>query len=554
MSSSKEKTGGFLLHGGILAAASILVRLIGMIYRIPMVNIIGSEGSGYYANAYSVYNILLLLSSYSLPLSVSKMVSARLTVHKWNETKRVLVTAIVFAGAVGFLFALITFFSADFFCSVIIRSPKSALALKCLAPTVLIMAFLGVLRGFFQGHETMVPTAVSQILEQIVNAFVSVGMAAILFHAGAEVYLEGTAEPLSASFGAAGGTIGTGLGALTALVFFVVLYVKYRPGFLARASKDRSKNPAPYGKLLHILTMTAVPVILSTAVFNAVELIDASFFNNAMAIRGMEEKAYSAVWGDYNNAFLLLIHLPVAVASAIGSALVPSLSAAYARHDHDTVRRKTALAIRVTLLFSIPVALGEMAIGGNLASLLFSGLGEQAPLFLTAGGFSVIAFSMSTVTNAILQGINRMKIPVIHAVISLVGHAALTALILFVFRADIFAVIILYTVFGTAIAVLNLVVIARLTGFVLKPVRSILFPFVASFFMVLICLLVSFLFSRVLSGRLLHFVIVFVSLIFGGAVYLLLVILFGCVSKKMLSELPGGTKIAAILKKLRLIR
>ncbi|MBR4768955.1 MAG: polysaccharide biosynthesis protein, partial [Lachnospiraceae bacterium] len=495
MSSSKEKTGGFLLHGGILAAASIIVRLIGMIYRIPMVNIIGSEGSGYYANAYSIYNILLLLSSYSLPLSVSKMVSARLTVHKWKETKRVFVTAIVFAGTVGILFSLITLFGADFFCSVIIKSPKSALALKCLAPTVLVMSFLGVLRGFFQGHETMIPTALSQILEQIVNAFVSVGMAAILFHAGMEAVVDGTAEKLAASFGAAGGTIGTGAGALTALVFFIILYVKYRPGFLSRAAKDKRKNPAPYGKLLHILTMTAVPVILSTAVFNAVELIDAALFNNAMAVRGIEERVYTSTWGDYNNAFLLLIHLPVAVSSAIGSALVPSLSAAYARHDHDTVRQKTSLAIRVTLLFAIPVALGEMAIGGSLAKLLFSGLGDQAPLFLTVGGFSVIAFSLSTVTNAILQGINRMKIPVVHAFLSLVGHAGLAALLLFVFKADIFAVIVSYMLFGTAIAVMNLIVTMRLTGFSLKPVRSILFPFVASFFMVLICLLISFLFS-----------------------------------------------------------
>ncbi len=136
MASRGKKENNFLVHGGILAAASIFVRLIGMIYRIPMVNIIGSKGNAYYSSAFSVYNILLLLSSYSLPLSVSKMVSSRMAKGKLRETGRVMTVAMVFALFSGALFGLVTYFGADFFCDRVLNSPASAIALKWMAPTI----------------------------------------------------------------------------------------------------------------------------------------------------------------------------------------------------------------------------------------------------------------------------------------------------------------------------------------------------------------------------------------------------------------------------------
>lgn len=283
MSESTEKNSKFLLQGGILALAGLLVRFIGMIYRIPMVNIIGSEGNGYYSNAYSVYNILLLLSSYSLPLAVSKMVSARVALKKWKETWKIMVVALIFAAVIGTLFGCITFFGADFFCRTILKSPLSSIALKWLAPTVAIVAFLGVLRGFFQGLQTMVPTAVSQIIEQIINAIFSVLMAFLLAKHGANLVAQGGESGLRAAWGAAGGTIGTGAGAAAALAFLILIFVKYMPTMKKRVSHDPSQKVNGYGKLLKILTLTAVPVILATATYNAIDIIDSSLFNHAMS-------------------------------------------------------------------------------------------------------------------------------------------------------------------------------------------------------------------------------------------------------------------------------
>ena len=148
----KSKGPNFIIQGSILAAAGIIVRLIGMFYRIPLANYIGDEGNGYYSAAYNIYSILLILSSYSMPVAVSKMVSARLARHQYRNSMKILKIALFYSTLAGSLGFCALWFGADFFANYVIRMPFSAYALKVLAPTIWIMAYLGVLRGFFQGH------------------------------------------------------------------------------------------------------------------------------------------------------------------------------------------------------------------------------------------------------------------------------------------------------------------------------------------------------------------------------------------------------------------
>ena len=518
---NKTKSNTFLAHGGILALASILVRFIGMIYRIPMVNIIGSEGNGYYSTAYSVYNILLLLSSYSLPLAVSKLVSARTAVGKWKETKRILIAAFVFAAAVGLTFALITLFLADFFCTKIMGSPRAAIALKWLAPTVFIMAVLGVLRGFFQGLQTMIPTAVSQILEQIANAFVSVGMAAALFQYGTEVTLKTGDQTFAPAWGAAGGTIGTGAGAFVALAFCAMLFFLFRGRFNSSVNRDKNAKVRPYGRIMKRIGYTV--------------------------------SEYTSVWGDYNSAFMILIHLPVAFASAIASALVPSLSAAYAEEDRKLVLQKISVTLRTVLLIALPFSFGMMAVGGNLAKLLFPTISADAERYLIIGGFAVLFYSLATVTNAILQGLNRLDKPVIHNLISLLVHVLLMFFFVYVLKLEITGVIIAYMLFGLVTTALNLWSIYKITGYLPEPMQSVLLPVGASFAVVLVCLLVSFVVSRFAHGKAGNLLIVLFAFILGFIVYIILIFRMNCVTKADLLELPAGKKIVRMLKKVRLV-
>ena len=219
----KKKENSFLMQGTILAAAAIITKIIGLAYRIPLTNILGEEGNGYYGVVFQVYNLALMLTSYSMPMAVSKLVSERLAKRQYKNAQRVFRSAMTIAVIAGGAATLIVFFGAGFIGSKILKMELSVYALRTLSPCILIVAFIGVFRGYFQGHRTMIPTAVSQILEQIVNAVFSIIGAYFLFKIGLGMAEGAKSESYGAALSAAGGTIGTVAGALTALVFLVLL-------------------------------------------------------------------------------------------------------------------------------------------------------------------------------------------------------------------------------------------------------------------------------------------------------------------------------------------
>ena len=164
MGSGQKKNNNFLVQGMILAFAGILTRLIGIAYRIPVNNILGDEGQGFYGCAFSIYNIALLLTSYSRPLAVSKLVASRIAKGEHKNAQRILKGALLFAVVVGALVGILVYAFSDFIAGTVMSLNLSAYALRILAPGLFIVAIMGVLRGYFQGMGTMIPTALSQIV------------------------------------------------------------------------------------------------------------------------------------------------------------------------------------------------------------------------------------------------------------------------------------------------------------------------------------------------------------------------------------------------------
>ena len=187
MGKSKNNGTNFLVQGSILAVASIISRIIGLVYRIPLNNILGDVGISYYACAFDVYNVILIISSYSLPQAVSKTVSAKAAKGQYRSVYQVLKGALLFALVSGIVASLVVFFGAEFFTGTLLKTPYSVFALKILGPALVVVAVLGVLRGFFQGLGTMMPSAISQIIEQIVNAIISVWAAYVLYRYGTKI-------------------------------------------------------------------------------------------------------------------------------------------------------------------------------------------------------------------------------------------------------------------------------------------------------------------------------------------------------------------------------
>lgn len=546
-SARKKNSSNFVLQGGILAAAGLIVRLIGMVYRIPLINIIGDEGNGYYTAAFNIYSILLIVSSYSLPTAVSKMISTCQVKGEYKNSMRILKAALVYGTIVGALGAGALWFGADFFASML-EMPYASYALKTLAPTILIIAYLGVLRGYFQGLGTMVPTAVSQILEQIVNAVISIVAAYKLYEYGLKVNLVHDGTEYAYAYGASGGTIGTGAGAVAALLFFLVLAWGYRPVMRRQARRDKSRQVKSYTELSWMLFMTVFPIVLSSTIYNISSVVDNVLFGQGMEKLGMADQIAS-VWGVFGKYHLLFM-IPVAISNALSSSLIPSIARAVAAKDSAQVVNKVAVVIRCSMIIAIPASVGLTVLAGPVNKLLFGAEMDSLLVKLTAAGaFAVLFFSLSTVTNAVLQGINRLKLPVVHSAVALVIHVAVLWVMLTGLQWGIYSVVFSNMIFALIVCVLNNLAIGRALNYRQEMKKTFVIPLIASAVMGAAAFGVYKGVYLVVKSNLLG---TLVSILAAVLVYGVLLIKLGCIDEAELYEMPAGRKLVRLARKLRL--
>ena len=455
----KNKSNNFLVHGAILAVAGILVRLIGLAYRVPLLRVIGSKGMGYYSTAYNVYAIVLLVSSYSLPLAVSKMVSVRILKNEYKNANKILRVSLIYATIVGGIGSIVVFFGANFFASSLFKMPLAKYALQSLAPTIWIMAYLGVLRGYFQGHSNMIPTAVSQIFEQIINALVSVGAAYYLCEMALR---QAKSEEVKASYGAAGSTIGTGAGTVIALAVMLIFFFITAKDRRKKIEEDRTVKRESFSTITGILIMTVIPVIASTAIYNINSVLDGMIFGQSMEALGLKDET-SRLYGIYTSGYLVLTNVPVAISNAMSSSLIPTISRSWSRNDMEDVNLKISTAVRFASVVSFPSAVGLAVISLPVMNILFKTSDDAmlAAYIMILGSSVVVLYSVSTVTNAILQGTNNMHWPVINAFISLILHSLALLILLLKFRLNVVGMVLGNMMFALLMCIFNAISIKR---------------------------------------------------------------------------------------------
>lgn len=545
----KKNNNSFLIQGVILAVAGIITRLIGIAYRIPVNNILGDEGQGFYGCAFSIYNIALLLTSYSLPLAVSKLVSARISTKEYKNASRILKGAFVFAAVVGALVGIIVYLGSNFIAGNIMSLKLSAYALRVLAPGLFIVAIMGVLRGFFQGMGTMVPTAVSQIVEQIVNAIVSIIGASYLLEMGKKAAEAETNPSLPFAYGAAGGTLGTLLGAVSGLLFLLVVLKAFYPKFQRRLRKDHTTAVESYQDIAKILMLTIAPVILSTAIYNISETLDQGIFSNIMISQGYTEREIAGYLGMFTGKYNTLINIPLAIANALGASLIPSLTATVASGTRKEIHGKINMVIRFTMIIAIPCFVGFLVLPSEILSLLYTGEIAIPAKMLQLGSITVVFYCLSTVTNAILQGVNKMTTPVKHGAISLGIHLAALFIMLKVMKWGIYAVVGGNIVFSLSMCILNARELSRATKYRQEYKKTFLIPFEAATLMGVFAYAANQLMIRLLPDK----ISTILACMIAAAFYGVALIGLGGLTAEEIEAFPMGTKLHKILRKMRLM-
>lgn len=553
MGKQHEKSStSFLVQGSILAIASIVSRIIGLIYRVPLLNIIGDTGSNYYGTAFKIYNILLIISSYSLPLAVSKLVSANYTRGRRRNVYRILKCALVFAFGSGSIAAVTLYFGADFITASVMKTPLSIFAVQVLIPVLLIVAILGVMRGFFQGLGTMMPSATSQILEQIANAIVSVWAAYVLTSYGARAgALLGNEKEYAAAYGAAGGTLGTAAGALVALLFCTFVLVTYLKNFKKKMNKERPGNVDSYGSIIHILIITVMPVLLSSTIYNCNSIIDEAVYKHISAYQGYSAAQYGDWNGIYSGKYTTLINIPISIASSLAASSVPALTAAYAAGKRQDARRQMGTATRFIMVIAFPCAVGMSVLASPILQLIFKDSSDVAAGILRTGSISILFFAMSTLSNGLLQGINRMKEPIKNALIALVLHLFVLAGLMLLFDLNIYAMVIGNAFFGFLMCILNARSLRRYSGYRQEIKRTFIIPGIASAVMGVIVWLV---YKGVIYVFRINAVATILAIIIGAAVYGALLLLLGGLREQELLRFPKGHVIASFARKMHLLR
>ena len=540
-----QKQNSFFGGAAILAAGILIVKLIGMFYKIPLINIIGEAGAADFNNAYNIYAVLLTVSTAGLPVAVSKLVSEANALDRRNLVRRTFRLALVLFLALGLVSFLVMFFRADALAGMM-NDSKAAAGIQALAPAVVCVGCLAALRGYSQGHSNMAPTSVSQIIEALCKLVVGLGLAFWLVKQGKDP-----------DVAAAGAITGVTVGTVVALVYMVLDF------FLSRGREDThgTDRPDSAGSILANILKIAVPITLSSSMVGIVTVIDSSLVQGQLqSALDLTEKASRTLYGNYSGA-LNIYNLPTSLMAAITASVIPAVSAALARRDRRGAARITGSALRITALLSFPMGVGLFVLGTPIIRLLFPKLNVAVagPLLSTLG-IATPFVCMVLVCNSVLQAHGFINLPVIvmvlGGIVKIVNNYNLVGAI-GIAGAPVGNIL----CFGLAL-VLDLVVITRVIPNRPRLLPIFVKPAIASAIMGGAAWAVYGLLSRVLTAeqvneagetirvvsRMGNALGIFLAIAVAGVVYLVLVVAIRAISKDDLALMPKGDKLARLLR------
>lgn len=540
-----KKKNTFVFQAGILAAAGMLVKVISLIYRSPLLSIIGIEGNGYYTAAINIYTIILLISSYSIPSAISKVIAQRLAFKEYRNAQKVFVCALLYVLIVGGIASILTFVGAPY---LVWKNPNAVVALRVLSPTIFFSGFLGVFRGFFQAHGSMLHTSISQVLEQILNASVSIGAAKLLISLASEDDLTGRAI-----YGSAGSALGTGAGVLIGLLFMFGMY-RLNSGIIKkRVERDRSRHEETYQEIFKVIFTIVTPFILSTFIYNCTTAVNMTIYSHAMVdFKKVDAVLASNHYGIFATQAVAVVNIPVAIASAMSSAIIPNVAASYVRGTLAQTRKQVERAVQMTMLIAIPAAVGMAVLPKPIMQFIFP---QKESLDIASGllaalAVTIVLYGLSTLTNAILQGTGKVNTPVIHAVIALVIQVAgLIALLLYT-NLDLYALAMANIIYSLVMCVLNQFSVRKHLDYRMDVMKLFIKPSFAAAVMGAAAF-------GIYHGLMLLLPVSRVALLVaigvGVCVYAAVLLLIGGVEEEELLAFPKGRMLVAVAKKLHLL-
>ena len=525
--SEGKRRGPSLLSGVlVLSVASLSVKIIGLLFKIPLSHLLGDEGMGYFNSAYTIYGWLYVIATAGLPIALSILISDASERGDEDRVHRIFRSAMLtlfFVGALGSLVMLV--FSGTL--ARLIGSEGSRAAIFAIAPTLLFVSLSGGIRGYFQGRRQMLPTAISQLLE-------AVGKLAFGMFFGSYAAKRGESVDIIAAYAILGVTVAT----LLASVYLWVLMCfegRIAPQMRCVASRSNERG-SELGALLRI----ALPITVSASVASLTNLIDLTFLMNLLPKAGYSVKEATALFGNYSTLVVPVSHIPAILISPIASSLVPYLSAELAKGNRRRAADLSSAALRFASIITLPAMAIFALFGEKILSLVFdpTSAGIAAPI-LAALSPSIFFFGVSSVTGAILEANGKCTL----TLRSMSVGAAVKLIVGFLLIArpgfGIYGAVIGSVACYATASVLNLMEIRRVIG----ALPSIFDFFAKPFLAVALSALLSVLFLKWMRPHLFGAPLTLALLSFIGCTYLVLLHLFRAILPEDLAHLPFISKL-----------
>ena len=449
MKKKKSFVGGAM----ILGAVGILIKVLGAAFRIPLGNIIGDDGMGYYQTAYPIYVLFLTIATAGIPTAVSRMVAERYAQDKPYEAYRVFRTSSKLLFATGLISASILFFGAGAITS-FIKEPDAIYCMRAIAPALIFVPLMGSYRGFFQGRQDMRPTAISQFVEQFFRVAFGLSLTVILLDKGLPV-------------AAAGASSGATFGGLFGFIAILFIYLKNKKNIDAEISTISHEAEESSSSIIKTIIMIAVPITIGASIMPIITSIDTVVVKSRLMTLGYSSDEARALYGQLTGMAQPIINLPQVLTQAVSMSLVPVIASSYKRGDSEFMKENIVLSIRYAMIVAMPCAFGMMFRAGPIMKLLYprqpeAALGASNCLEILAIG--VVFLSIVHATTGTLQGIGKQHVPVINLCIGAVCKVFLTIALTGVQALNIRGAAI-GTVFAYGMAAaLNLLAVKRYTG------------------------------------------------------------------------------------------
>lgn len=537
----QRKKQNFIQGAVILMIASLVVKVIGAFFQIPLQNMIGGESSpafGLFSAAYRIYTAMLVISTVGLPAALSKMVAEATACGREREVRRIVRVAAGIFVPVGVLATVVLFFGADTFAGWI-KNPDARLAVMAIAPSVAMVAILSVFRGYYQGRANMVPTAVSQVIEAMGKLFAGLGLAYYAKQMGLD-------DPMVAALTVLGVTLGEVVAAGYMLVQAGITRRRSEPVHLL------SDAVRPTRELAKTLLSLSIPITISSAVMSLTDLIDVALISARLQSPavGMTAEAATTAYGIYTGNAVNFFNLPQTLITALAVSVLPTIASARAAQNFTKVSKTMATAMRLTMIITLPAGAGFLLLSGPILRMFYSEgtvLGGQLMAIL---GFAVPAVALVAITNAVLQAFGRIDLPLISmflgALVKIFGDYVLIGMP----ELNIAGAPISTAVCYWLIALINLFHIGRLSHALPPLGKTAGRPFAATVGMGAATYLCHTVLLRVLDaapGTVLDKLVTLASIAVAVVVYVVLLLLLHAVEREDVLLLPKGEKLVNIL-------